>query len=187
MAFLALGDVIAAALFQTGRFRPQDSMYVWGILAGSAVGLLASTLGRLYSSTYYALRDTRTPLRFAIVRVVLTTGLGYLCAIPLPRWLGIDPRWGVAGTDGVGGRRGLGGVHAAAAIPEPADRLDGAAGEPDRAALGVGSGGAAAGVGGQGRRSGWIARWSDARAIIADVRAGVFRARRALVGVEESR
>jgi putative peptidoglycan lipid II flippase len=28
---------------------------------------------------------------------VLTTGLGYLCAIPLPRWLGIDPRWGVAG------------------------------------------------------------------------------------------
>jgi putative peptidoglycan lipid II flippase len=66
-------------------------------LAGSAVGLLASTLGRLYSSTYYALRDTRTPLRFAVVRVALTTALGYLCAIPLPRWLGIDPRWGVAG------------------------------------------------------------------------------------------
>ncbi len=53
-------------------------MYVWGILAGSAVGLLASTLGRLYSSTYYALRDTRTPLRFAILRVALTTLLGYL-------------------------------------------------------------------------------------------------------------
>jgi putative peptidoglycan lipid II flippase len=59
--------------------------------------LLASTLGRLYSSTYYALRDTRTPLRFAIVRVVLTTILGYTCAIPLPPLLGIDPRWGVAG------------------------------------------------------------------------------------------
>jgi putative peptidoglycan lipid II flippase len=97
VGFLALGDVITAALFQTGRFGPQDSKYVWGILAGSAVGLLAQTLGRLYSSTYYALRDTRTPLAFAIVRVVLTTGLGYLCAIPLPRWLGIDPRWGVAG------------------------------------------------------------------------------------------
>ena len=72
-------------------------MYVWGILAGSAVGLLASTLGRLYSSTYYALRDTRTPLRFAVIRVALTTGLGYLCALPLPRWIGIDPRWGAAG------------------------------------------------------------------------------------------
>jgi len=98
MAFFALGDVIAAALFQTGgRFRHSDSQYVWAILAGSAVGLLASTLGRLYSSAYYALRDTRTPLRYALIRVALTTGLGYLCALPLPRWIGIDPRWGVAG------------------------------------------------------------------------------------------
>jgi putative peptidoglycan lipid II flippase len=97
MAFLALGGVISAALFQNGRFRHADSQYVWGIVAGSAVGLLASTLGRLYSSTYYALRDTRTPLRFAVIRVALTTGLGYLCALPIPRWIGLDPRWGAAG------------------------------------------------------------------------------------------
>jgi putative peptidoglycan lipid II flippase len=97
MAFLALGDVVVAALFQTGRFDRTDSLYVWGILAGSAVGLLASTLGRLYSSTYFALRDTRTPLRCAIVRVVLTTVLGYLCAIPLPRALGLASTWGAAG------------------------------------------------------------------------------------------
>jgi putative peptidoglycan lipid II flippase len=70
---------------------------VWGILAGSSVGLLASTLGRLYSSTYYALRDTRTPLRFAIVRVILTTVLGYSFALPLPRLLGISQAWGAAG------------------------------------------------------------------------------------------
>ena len=97
MAFLALGDVIAAALLQTGRFEHEDAVYVWAILAGSAVGLLASTLGRLYASTYYALRDTRTPLRYALVRVALTTVLGYLCAIPLPRLLGIDAVWGAAG------------------------------------------------------------------------------------------
>jgi putative peptidoglycan lipid II flippase len=96
-AFLVLGDVIVAAIYQTGRFTQADAIYVWGILAGATVGLLAQTLGRLYSSTYYALRDTRTPLRFAIVRVVLTTILGYLCAIPLPPMLGIEPRWGVAG------------------------------------------------------------------------------------------
>jgi putative peptidoglycan lipid II flippase len=106
MGFLALGDVIAAALFQTGKFRPEDSQYVWGILAGSAVGLLASTLGRLYSSTYYALRDTRTPLRFAMVRVALTAGLGYLCAIPLPLWVGLEPRWGVAGLTASAGMAG---------------------------------------------------------------------------------
>ena len=89
--------MIAGALFQTGRFVRTDTLYVWGILAGSAVGLLASTLGRLYSSTYYALRDTKTPLRYAIVRVALTTVLGYLFAIPLPKALGLDLSWGAAG------------------------------------------------------------------------------------------
>jgi putative peptidoglycan lipid II flippase len=97
MAFLALGGVISGVLFENGAFRHADSMYVWAIVAGSAVGLLASTMGRLYSSTYYALRDTRTPLRFAVIRVALTTGLGYLCALPLPHWIGIAPRWGAAG------------------------------------------------------------------------------------------
>jgi putative peptidoglycan lipid II flippase len=97
MAFLALGDVIVAALFQTGRFTHADSVDVWRILAGSAVGLLASTLGRLYSSTYYALRDTRTPLNYAILRVVLTTALGYVCALPLPRAFGLPLMWGTAG------------------------------------------------------------------------------------------
>jgi putative peptidoglycan lipid II flippase len=95
--FLILGDVIVGAIYRTGRFGQSDVTYVWGILAGATVGLLASTLGRLYTSTYYAIRDTRTPLRFAIVRVILTSVLGYLCALPLPRLLGIQPRWGVAG------------------------------------------------------------------------------------------
>ena len=97
MAMLAFGDVMTSALYETGEFTRRDSLYVWGILAGSTAGLLASTLGRLYSSTYYALHDTRTPLRYATVRVILTAGLGYLCAIPLPPLIGLDPKWGVAG------------------------------------------------------------------------------------------
>jgi putative peptidoglycan lipid II flippase len=99
VGFLVLGDVIVSGIYQSesGRFTHTDVIYVWGILAGSTVGLLASTLGRLYSSGFYALRDTRTPLRFAMVRVVLTSVLGYLAALPLPRLLGIEPRWGVAG------------------------------------------------------------------------------------------
>jgi putative peptidoglycan lipid II flippase len=97
MAFIALGDIIAAVLYQTGRFTASDSDFVWAILAGSSVGLLASTLGRLYSSTFYALNDTRTPLRFAVLRVALTTILGYLCALKLPVLIGVEPKWGVAG------------------------------------------------------------------------------------------
>ena len=118
VAFLGFGGVIAAALFQTGRFTAADSRYVWAILAGSAFGLLAAAMGRLYSSGFYALRDTRTPLRFAVIRVILTTVLGYLAAVPLPPLLGLDPKWGAAGltaTAGLAGwlefallRRGLG-------------------------------------------------------------------------------
>ena len=97
MAFLAFGDVLTAVLYQTGEFKRAAVVYVWGILAGSSVGLLAATLGRLYSSTYYALHDTRTPLMYAIIHVALTTVLGYVSAIHLPSLLGIDSRWGVVG------------------------------------------------------------------------------------------
>jgi putative peptidoglycan lipid II flippase len=81
-------------------------VYVWSILAGSGVGLVASTVGRLYSSAYYALRDTRTPVRFAVLRVILTTVLGYFFSLPLPAILNIDPRWGAAGLTASAGMAG---------------------------------------------------------------------------------
>jgi putative peptidoglycan lipid II flippase len=97
VALIALGDIVAAAIFQHRKFTHEDAVYTWGILAGSGIGLLASTQGRLYSSAFYALKDTRTPLRFAMVRVALTTILGYCAAFPLPALIGLDPKWGAAG------------------------------------------------------------------------------------------
>lgn len=96
-AFLFIGDVIVALLFESGKFSQRDATYVWSILAGSAIGMLAATMSRLYNSSYYALSDTRTPLRFALIRVALTLVLGYLSAILLPPALGIARRWGAAG------------------------------------------------------------------------------------------
>lgn len=97
VAFLAIGQAIAALVFQSGRFTAADSRYVWGILAGSAVGLLAATLSRLTSSAFYALHDTRTPLRFALARVALATALGFTLALLGPRWLGVEAKWGAVG------------------------------------------------------------------------------------------
>ena len=82
-AFIFIGRVLVAALFQSGEFRNDDTLYVWYILIGSTFGLLAVTLGRLYSSAFYALRDPKTPLRFAMIRVTLTAVLGLLFAFPL--------------------------------------------------------------------------------------------------------
>jgi putative peptidoglycan lipid II flippase len=95
--FLAFGDVVVAALFETGEFSRADSAYVWAVLAGSAVGLLASTMGRLYSSAFYALHDTRTPLRFAVVRVSVAIAAGASLALYGPSLVGIAPKWGAAG------------------------------------------------------------------------------------------
>ena len=97
VALLALGDLIVHLLLESGRFSRGDTIWVWEILIGSCVGLLASTMGRLYSSTFYALRDTRTPLKYAVIRVTLTISLGYLFALVLPPMLGLDRKLGAAG------------------------------------------------------------------------------------------
>jgi putative peptidoglycan lipid II flippase len=96
-ALLFFGDMVAGALLQTGRFGRSDSIYVWGLLAGASIGLLPSTLGRVYSSGYYALHDTRTPLRYALLRVATSSAAGYVLALPVPRALGLPPMWGAAG------------------------------------------------------------------------------------------
>lgn len=97
VAFVLLGDVIIAALLRSGRFGAPEARFTWGILAGSAVGLLAATLARLYSSTFYAFNDTRTPFRYALARIAVSTSLGATFALFGPRVLGIDARWGAAG------------------------------------------------------------------------------------------
>ena len=97
IAFLALGDVMVAALFQSGRFTAQDTLFAWGILAAASIGLLATSLARLYSSAFYALRDTKSPLRMALIRVVIAAVLGVLAAVYVPGMLGIASQWGAAG------------------------------------------------------------------------------------------
>lgn len=97
LAFLALGDVLIGFVYRTGEFDRASEIRVWAVLAGYAVGLVPSTMARLYSSTFYALRDTRTPLRIAAARVTVGTIAGYLAAIHLPPMLGADEEWGVAG------------------------------------------------------------------------------------------
>lgn len=97
VAFMALGHVIAGLVLQSGAFSQRDSYWVWATLAGSSVGMLASSQGRLLASTYYALNDTRRPLNFAVVRVALTVVLGFIAALYGPPLFGLGRRWGTAG------------------------------------------------------------------------------------------
>jgi putative peptidoglycan lipid II flippase len=90
VAFIVLGDVVTATLFQTGHFGRSDTRFVWFILAGSAVGLVATTQSRLFISAFWSLGNTKTPLRIACFRVALTTLLGCFAVFPLRSVLGFD-------------------------------------------------------------------------------------------------
>lgn len=82
-AFVLLGDVIVAALFETGRFGAADTAVVGGVLAAYGVGLLGAASAKLFASGFFALRDTRTPVAISVATLVLSAGLAVVLLRPL--------------------------------------------------------------------------------------------------------
>lgn len=78
VAFIVLGPVLVAGLYQSGKFGQADVTIVWLTLVAYSLGMLASTSTRLYQSAFYALRDTRTPARVAGLRVLVSAVAGAL-------------------------------------------------------------------------------------------------------------
>ena len=97
IAYLALGDVVIAALYETGEFRAAQTLVTWGVLAAFALGLPVSACSRALSSVFYALRDTKTPARIAYVRVLVSIVIGVIAMIPLDRYGFSGLRLGAAG------------------------------------------------------------------------------------------
>jgi len=83
-ALAALGEPIVAAIFQTGKFGPDDTALVTGILAAYAIGIPAQSSVKLLASGFYAQGDTRTPVRIAALSVAVAAG----AAFGLMQWLG---------------------------------------------------------------------------------------------------
>lgn len=95
VGMVVFGRMMASVLYEGGAFGRDDAIWVWAALAGSGVGLLASTQGRLLSSASFALGDTRTPFRFATLRVVVAALLGAALAMQVPSRLGLPTQLGV--------------------------------------------------------------------------------------------
>ena len=100
MAFVMIGGSLVSLVFETGRFGNNEADIVWGILIGSALGLIPNTQGRLLASAFYALGDPKPPLRAALVRVAITTILGYVMTMPLREAMGYDVRVAAMGLTG---------------------------------------------------------------------------------------
>jgi len=97
VAFVAIGGSIVSLLYETGRFGARDTEIVWIILAGSAIGLAASTQGRLFASALYALGKPRAPLYAALARVGVGITVGYIVVMPLRHHFGYSAAWGAFG------------------------------------------------------------------------------------------
>jgi putative peptidoglycan lipid II flippase len=85
VAYVVIGDLVVAALLQTGEFGQADTVQVWMILAVHAVGLPATTGSRLLQSALYGLGKPRNAARIAIVRVAVALALGALLMFSFDR------------------------------------------------------------------------------------------------------
>jgi putative peptidoglycan lipid II flippase len=83
VAFVVLGRIIVAGVYQSGDFNSSDALLVWYTLVAYSAGLLASTSARVYQSAFFALRDTRTTARIAGFRVLLSAACGALLMLQL--------------------------------------------------------------------------------------------------------
>jgi putative peptidoglycan lipid II flippase len=97
VGYLVMGDVVVAALYETGEFGAAQTLITWAVLGAFSLGLPATASSRALSSAFYALRDTETPARIAYVRVAVSLVVGVVAMIPLDGYGFSGLRMGAAG------------------------------------------------------------------------------------------
>lgn len=68
---------IVRVLFERGQFNADSSMMTSEALTSYAVGLAAFAAAEILVRCFYAMQDTRTPVKIGIVTVALNIGLGW--------------------------------------------------------------------------------------------------------------
>jgi putative peptidoglycan lipid II flippase len=74
-AFLVVPDIIMRAMFARGAFTKGDAAAAGATLAAYAIGLIPFVLIRSAVATFYARRDTATPVKAALIGVAVNVGL----------------------------------------------------------------------------------------------------------------
>jgi putative peptidoglycan lipid II flippase len=90
VAFVFAGKGIVGALFEWRKFTSDDTIFVWLILAGYSLGLIASGSSRVLQNACFAMGDVGGPARLAAVRVVIAGGIGAVLMLQAERYGIID-------------------------------------------------------------------------------------------------
>jgi putative peptidoglycan lipid II flippase len=85
VGYLAFGLLVIGAFYERGAFGRADTWLVYLVLAAYTLGLVATTATRLLQNAFYALHDTRTPARVALVRLAASAGVGAALMLALDR------------------------------------------------------------------------------------------------------
>lgn len=74
-AFLAVPDIITRAMFARGAFSKADSVAAGATLAAYAIGLIPFVLIRSAVATFYARKNTATPVKAALIGIAVNVAL----------------------------------------------------------------------------------------------------------------
>jgi putative peptidoglycan lipid II flippase len=80
---ILLGEPMVVLLFQRGEFGPESARLTSQALSYYAVGLWAFSAVRIVVAAFFALQDSRTPVRVAIVSILANVVLGAALMRPL--------------------------------------------------------------------------------------------------------
>jgi len=81
VAFIVAAEPIVRGLFQYGRFTPEDARRCGWALSAFSIGLPSYVLVKVLTPGYYARGDTATPVRFAMISIVINI-LANIALIP---------------------------------------------------------------------------------------------------------
>ena len=95
VALAVVAEPIISVLFQRGAFSADDTPATAWALAAFSAGLPAFVLIKVFSPSYFAREDTKTPMRYAAVSMVVNA-VGSLILFFAFRRLGLMPHVGIA-------------------------------------------------------------------------------------------
>ncbi|PZU59766.1 MAG: murein biosynthesis integral membrane protein MurJ [Sphingobium sp.] len=87
VAFITAAEPIIRGLFQYGRFTVEDAQRCGWALSAFSIGLPSYVLVKVLTPGYYARGDTKTPVRYAMISIVINI-IGNVVLIPVAGHVG---------------------------------------------------------------------------------------------------